>query len=183
MSTNSFLLDTAYPICSERTRAERTKWNKKRLNAACGREKPRRWCGNDDEIAILSLPNSRGAFAVTRPLSTSIVVNLSDIGRDTVLNGAAMGGDRTLNGTIAHESAHLLIYRRYGIFAAVSYPRWAIEGYCDHVAGESSLSAAEAETLRRAGQTPSALIYYDARVRVDRALAGGMSVDALMRGN
>lgn len=132
---------------------------------------------------LLSLPSSHGAFAITRPLSSAIVLNMSSIRSDAVRNGAGVGGDRTLSGTIAHESTHLLIYRRYGVLAAIGFPRWAVEGYCDHVAGESSLSADEAAALRRAGAAPPALVYYDARVRVDKALSGGTTVDALMRGD
>ena len=132
---------------------------------------------------LLSLPSSHGAFAITRPFSTSITVNMSSIRGNEVRNGAAVGGDRTLSGTIAHESTHLLIYRRYGIVAAIGFPRWAVEGYCDHVAGESSLNAEEAAKLRREGAAPPALIYYDARARVDQALSSGTTVDALMRGD
>lgn len=131
---------------------------------------------------LLSL-QSNGAFAITRPFSSNIVINRSAIDADGVWNGAAVAGHRTLAGTIAHESTHLLIYRRYGVLAAIGFAGWKVEGYCDHVAQESSLSADEAARLKREGQSPPALAYFEGRQRVEVRLAQGASVDALMRGD
>jgi hypothetical protein len=132
---------------------------------------------------LLSLPVSRGAFAITRPFSSSIVVNRSAIDGDGVWNGAAVGGYRTLAGTIAHESTHLLIYHRYGPMAAWRFASWKVEGYCDHVAQESSLTAGDAARLTREGAAPPALAYFEGRQRVETRLAQGASVDALMTGD
>lgn len=131
---------------------------------------------------LLSL-QSHGAFAVTRPFSSNIVVNRSSIDGDGVWNGAAVAGHRTLTGTIAHESTHLLIYRRYGVLSAVRFAGWKVEGYCDHVAQESSLNAAEAARLRAQDLSPPALAYFEGRQRVEAELAKGVSVDALMAGD
>lgn len=130
--------------------------------------------------ALLSLPNSHGAFAVTRPLSSSIVLNRSAIAADSVENGAAIGNRRTLSGTIAHETTHLLINQRYRL-AARTFPTWKVEGYCDFVAQESSLSDAQAASLKAVGKSTPGLVYYDARRKVAEALASGKSVDQLFR--
>jgi hypothetical protein len=129
---------------------------------------------------LLSLPNSRGAFAVTRPFSSNIVLNRASIPGDAVENGAAIGNRRTLSGTIAHETTHLLINQRYGL-AARTFANWKVEGYCDFVARESSLSDAQASALKAQGKATPGLAYYDARRKVAAALASGKSVDQLFR--
>ncbi|MEP9360458.1 hypothetical protein [Sphingomonas sp. KR3-1] len=130
--------------------------------------------------ALLSLPSSHGAFAVTRPFSSSIVLNQASSAEDAVRNGAAIGNRRTLSGTIAHETVHLLINRRYGL-AARSFATWKVEGYCDFVAQESSLSDAQAASLKAAGTQTPGLAYHDARRKVATTLASGKSVDQLLR--
>ncbi|MFS2108392.1 hypothetical protein ACCC88_01785 [Sphingomonas sp. Sphisp140] len=129
---------------------------------------------------LLSLPTSHGAFAVTRPFSTNIVVNRASIAGDGVENSAAIGNRRTLSGTIAHETTHLLIQQRYGL-AARAFATWKVEGYCDHVAQESSLSDAQAASLRAAGKSTPGLVYHEARRKVAAALASGKSVDQLFK--
>lgn len=130
--------------------------------------------------ALLSLPTSRGAFAVTRPLTGNIVVNRASIGEDTVHNNAMIANRRSLSGTIAHETTHLLIRDRYGL-AAMTFPDWKVEGYCDFVAQESSLSEAQAALLKAQGRSTPALRYFDARRQVAAVLASGKSVDQLFR--
>lgn len=130
---------------------------------------------------LLSQPMSSGAFALTRPLSRNIVVNRSSLTRDEVRNGAGPGGRRSLTSTIAHETTHLLINRHYGLIGALRLTSRNVEGYCDHVAQESSLSAQEVAQLRRSGQSPPALHYYQARLDVERRLATGTDLDQVLR--
>ncbi|WP_420240949.1 hypothetical protein [Roseiterribacter gracilis] len=132
---------------------------------------------------LLSLPLGRGAFAVTRPFSTNIVLNRSDVAKDRVGNNAPTGGRRTLTGTIAHETTHLLINRHYGPLQARFFATWRVEGYCDHVAGESSLSPEDAERLRNSGTVTPALQYFDARRKIEAEAAAGATVDQLLQGN
>jgi hypothetical protein len=128
---------------------------------------------------ILSFPVG-GAFAVTRPLGSAVVVNRSRVDQDMVWNGAPRPGRRTLSGVVAHEKTHMLIRARFGVTADRVWPRWLIEGYCDHVAGAGSLSDDQAARMIAADQTSSALFYHQARKRVEAALAvNGGSVDAL----
>lgn len=130
---------------------------------------------------LLSL-GAGGAFALTRPLGSGIVVNRSRVDLDGVFNGATIGGRRSLSGVIAHERTHALIRSRYGLFADRTLPNWKVEGYCDHVAGGGSLTDAEAAALRLRAPGSRALIYYDARKQVEMALAeNGGSADALFR--
>ena len=126
---------------------------------------------------------SRGAFAITRPLSENIVVNRTNLRTGKVSNGRAVGGVRSLASVIAHETAHGMIRRRYGPFAGLFHPNWLIEGYCDFVAGESSLSATEVARLEAAGEDHPALSYFHGRRRVASILArNGGSVDRLVFG-
>lgn len=131
---------------------------------------------------LLSL-RSAGAFALTRAVSETIVVNRSDVTRDLVWNGAAVAGRRSLSGVLAHERAHGMIRAHYGILADARLPGWLREGYCDHVAGGGTLNDAEAARLVAQGHDVPALQYYRGRKRVEAILRdNGGSVDALFRG-
>lgn len=131
--------------------------------------------------SVLTLASS-GAFGVRRPLTNNLIFNANDIATDTVTNGRTIGGRRTLSGTIAHETMHIVVSRSLGEVRAAMLPAWKREGYADYVARESSLSDADAATLRKAGGNPPPLVYYDARRRIVAALAAnGGSVDQLLR--
>lgn len=131
----------------------------------------------------LSAPSNSGAFALTRPLGETIVLNRSDIVRDSVERGAAVGGKRALSAVIAHETAHGMIRRRYGFVKAALAPQWLVEGYADHVAQESSLSDADYLRLKKTGERHPAMPYYEGRKRVEAALdRNGGDVDALFAG-
>lgn len=127
----------------------------------------------------LALTNG-GAFAVSKPLSEAIIINRADLSSDRVTNGRAVGGARSLSGTLAHEICHGLLRSHFGKTIDARAPAWLREGYCDHVAGESSLSEADAERLRAEGPDHPALAYYEGRQRVAAELArNGGDVDAL----
>ena len=118
---------------------------------------------------LLTLGSGSSAYAISRPLGEPIVVNLTNLRRGPAVGGPGVGG-RTFSGVLAHELTHGLIRKRYGFLADQRYPRWLIEGYCDHVAGESRLSDAEALALQTAGKQHPALLYYLGRRRVAAAL-------------
>lgn len=127
---------------------------------------------------------SPGAFAFRRPFSAAIMFNRSDVGADRVTNGRAIGGTRTLSGVIAHETTQIMIANHLDELRSAMLPTWQQEGYADHVAGESSLTDAEAARLRKVDPVAPALVYYDARRRVAAALgARGGSVDAFFVGD
>lgn len=128
---------------------------------------------------VLAL-QSAGAFAFSRPLTETVVINRSDAVHDRVFNGRSVGGSRSLSGVIAHERTHGLIRAHFGALADMVYPAWLREGYCDVVAGGSTLSDREAAALEAAHQSHPALLYYHGRKRVEAALrANGGSVDAV----
>ena len=112
------------------------------------------------------------AFALSFPISEAIIVNRSSLPDDAVMNGAEIAGRRSLSGVIAHERTHGLIRAKFGLLAGGRYPNWLIEGYCDAVAEESSLSDAQAHQLINAHTSVPALEYYEGRKRVERELAG-----------
>jgi len=123
---------------------------------------------------------SLGAFAITRPLVEAIVVNRSDQSADIVRNGRAVGGRRSLSGTIAHEMTHVSIRTHFGVTADWRFPAWLREGYCDYVAGGGSLSDKEAAKLEQTGTKHPALIYWRGRKQVEAELRrNGGSVDKL----
>ncbi|RZJ02639.1 MAG: hypothetical protein EON89_14530 [Brevundimonas sp.] len=127
---------------------------------------------------ILSLGSGQ-ATALTRGYLDGVVVRRASIEYDFVWNGRGRSS-RTLSGVIAHEKTHILIRDQFGAAANVTGPRWLIEGYCDHVAGESTLSEKQAARMVAAGRTSPALFYFQARKRVEAALAAnGGSVEAL----
>ena len=110
---------------------------------------------------------SHSAFAVTRPINDAVIVNRIDPGTGVVtLTDSRIGNQRSLGGILAHEFTHGLIRREYGVVAASRFPEWKVEGYCDFVAGESSLTAEEAAQLEAAGTSHPALAYFYGRQRV-----------------
>lgn len=118
------------------------------------------------------------AFAQTRPLSQAIVVNRSSLAGDRVWTNVPT--ERDLSAVIAHERTHALIRTRFGLLVLRLYPAWVVEGYCDHVAGSSTLSDEAAARLIAEGRRTPALIYYESRKRVERELAAnGGSVEEL----
>jgi hypothetical protein len=130
---------------------------------------------------ILSIGATQ-SFGLTRPGGENIVINRADAALDKVWNGSGspVTGVRSLTGVVTHERTHVLIRARFGPFADQQYPAWVREGYCDYVAGSSTLSDGEAAALRASGSAPPALFYYDGRKRVERMLRqNGGSVDQL----
>lgn len=123
--------------------------------------------------------SARGGFALSRPLTRAVVVNETDAS-GVVRNGALIGGERELARVLAHEFTHGMIRRRFGLVPAVLLPKWKVEGYCDHVARESSLDPDDVVRLQASGSGHPALLYYHGRRRVAATLArNGGSVDDL----
>ena len=109
---------------------------------------------------------SQSAFAITRPINSAVIVNRADPSTDTVHVERDVANERELGSVLAHEFTHGLIRREYGVIAASHFPTWKVEGYCDYVAGESSLTAEEAAQLEAAGTSHPALAYFYGRQRV-----------------
>ena len=125
--------------------------------------------------------NQASSLAISRPFSEAIVVNRSDANANKMQSAF---GVRTLSSIIAHEKCHGLERRAFGIQSDFSKPNWLREGYCDHVAQESTLSDDQAHQLQQAGKTPPALSYWLGRKKVEAALAANHNdVTALFAAN
>ncbi|HCF24582.1 MULTISPECIES: hypothetical protein [unclassified Novosphingobium] len=128
---------------------------------------------------VLAL-NNHGSFALTRAAREDLIFNRSDVLAGTVENGSELGGFRTMAGVVAHEKCHGMERRHFGLTVVVTAPTWLLEGYCDYVAQESSLSDADVARLKAEGKSHPALAYYEGRRRVAAILAAnGGNVDAL----
>ncbi len=129
---------------------------------------------------VLAL-NLSGAVAFRRPFSNALILNRSDVARDVVSNGAPLGGRRTLSGTIAHETVHMLVAHHLGELRAMRLPAWKQEGYADYIAGETSLDPRDEDRIRAIDPHARVLTYYQGRRRVAAELRrNGGSVEALM---
>lgn len=121
------------------------------------------------------------AIALRRPFSSVLLFNRSDVAADRVRNAAPLGGARTLSGTIAHESVHLLTARRYGEIRLARMPEWKREGYADYVARETSIRAEDEARIREMWPNAPVLRYYAAHRRVRHVLdRDRKSVDELL---
>jgi hypothetical protein len=132
---------------------------------------------------IMSLTTSY-AYALTRPandfVSDSIMMNRSDVAKDRIFSGCDDCAIRTLSGVIAHEKTHMIMRRKLGFVKAVSLPQWKSEGFADHVAQESSLTAAQVAEFKSKGIDHGAIPYFEGRQRVAAILAAnGNSVEKL----
>ncbi len=124
--------------------------------------------------------NLTGSFAFSPPLTNGEVFNRSSLTENAVWNGRSIGGQRSLSGTIAHETCHEMERQHFGLLSDWSKPNWLREGYCDYVAQESSLSDVDYAALQARNASHPAMAYLEGRRRVAAELAAnGGNVDAL----
>lgn len=90
---------------------------------------------------IMSLYIGGNSFGKGFPMlpTTNVFINRSDLGTDQVFRDSAAHNQRQLSGVIAHETTHLLIRKRFGYLKNLTTPAWKKEGYCEYVAGGSTL--------------------------------------------
>jgi hypothetical protein len=125
--------------------------------------------------------NTSGAIGLRRPFCNVLIFNRSDIVADRVTNSAPIAGTRTLSDTIAHETIHLPLARRYGELKMMGIPAWKQEGYADYIAKTKSVDPSDEAKVRTTDPHAPVLFYYESRRRVAAALKqNGDSVDALM---
>lgn len=79
-------------------------------------------------------------------------INKSDIDRDLVFRNSEPPNQRILSGVIAHEAMHNQIREHLGLLNYYRLPTWKDEGYCEYIAGETSISFEEG--LRRWREKP-----------------------------
>ncbi|HLM01799.1 MAG TPA: hypothetical protein VK400_12145 [Pyrinomonadaceae bacterium] len=103
---------------------------------------------------IFQSPLSRKSFATTLPVIGNIRINKADVAGDSVFRETQTDNQRSLSGVIAHEVTHNLIRRKFGLAdSLVKMPDWKEEGYCEYVAGETTLSFEEG--VRRWKENPA----------------------------
>jgi len=83
------------------------------------------------------------SFANSVPFIDNIIVNRSDLSADRVYIPRSWSNERSLSGVIAHETTHLFIRSRYGTLQASLMPAWKNEGYCEYIAGDSTITLDE----------------------------------------
>ena len=86
-------------------------------------------------------------------------INKSDIDGDMVFRDSEPPNSRSLSGVIAHETMHNQLREYLGLNRYMRLPTWKDEGYCEYVAGETTLSFDEG--LRRWKADPNDSTGYD----------------------
>jgi hypothetical protein len=94
-------------------------------------------------------PKAFRSFANSLPFINNIYVSNTDVANDRVFVNRDSHNMRSLSGVIAHETTHLFIRNRYGTLNASLMPTWKNEGYCEYVAGDSTISFDEGLALWR----------------------------------
>jgi hypothetical protein len=87
------------------------------------------------------------SFANSVPFINNIFINKSDVGNDVVFLNRPKNNKRSLSGVIAHEVTHLFIRKKVGTVRASLLPTWKNEGYCEYVAGDTTISYEEGVKL------------------------------------
>lgn len=104
--------------------------------------KPKIFFTNSQKLySIVSLyigSNSFGKGFAALPTS-NVFINKADLGQDLVFRDAPTNNKRSLSGVVSHEITHLLIRKRFGYLKNLTLPVWKREGYCEYVAGGSTL--------------------------------------------
>jgi hypothetical protein len=89
------------------------------------------------------------SFGSSIPFLDNVMLTQSDIAADRMFVDRPENNSRSLSGVIAHEVTHLLIRQRYGTVQASLMPTWKNEGYCEYIAGESTIPLDEGKRLWR----------------------------------
>ena len=113
--------------------------------------------------------NNAGGLAISRPLG-SIIITHNSVSENWVKSDGQIGKTRSLSSIIAHERTHDLIRAHFGLLSDMRYPKWKREGYCDYIAQESSLNAVQVAAFKKQGRGHPAIVYFEGRQKVTRAL-------------
>jgi len=111
-------------------------------------------CESHGFYSFLSAGIRAGSFGKTFAAlpSENVFINQSDPRQNLVFRKAPTDNQRKLDEVIAHEATHLLLRKKLGFLENITAPRWKKEGYCEYVAGGSTLS--EEEGVRRWKASP-----------------------------
>lgn len=104
--------------------------------------KPKIFLTNSQKLySLLSLYLGGNSFGKGFPLlpTSNVFINEADVGRDLVFRKAQTNNQRSLSGVVSHEITHLLIREKFGYVKNVTMPAWKKEGYCEYIAGGTTL--------------------------------------------
>lgn len=87
------------------------------------------------------------SFANSVPLIDNILINKSDTANDLVYLNRPEHNKRSLSGVIAHEVTHLFIRKKLGNLGGFRLPTWKNEGYCEYIAGDTTITFEEGVKL------------------------------------
>src|SRR5262245_19464313 len=87
------------------------------------------------------------SFANSVPFINNILINKSDVTDDWVFLNRPERNKRSLSGVIAHEVTHLSMRDKVGTLRASLMPTWKNEGYCEYIAGDSTITLEEGAKL------------------------------------
>ena len=93
------------------------------------------------------------SFANSVPFINNVIIDKSNVAADLVFVNRPINNSRSLSGVVAHEITHLFIRQRYGTVRAILMPTWKNEGYCEYVAGDSTIPLDEGLRLWRENPT------------------------------
>lgn len=93
------------------------------------------------------------SLAHSVPFVDNVFINKTDIHAELVYVNRPQDNSRSLSDVIAHETAHLFVRKRYGTVPSMLMPTWKVEGYCEYVAGESTVPLDEG--IRRWRESPA----------------------------
>ena len=90
------------------------------------------------------------SFANSVPMLDNVLVNKSDVAADKVFIQRAFRNNRSLSGVVAHEVTHLFLRKKFGTARVMfSIPAWKNEGYCEYIAGDTTISFEDGMELWR----------------------------------
>lgn len=90
-------------------------------------------CNSYSEFGFFA-PTVKKAFAVHYPIIQNAFFTKSSFQDDRIIRNGKIFNQRTLSGTIAHETTHSLIENRLGFLKYKKLPTWKNEGYCELIA-------------------------------------------------
>ncbi len=87
------------------------------------------------------------SFGSTIPVIGHSRINKSDVENDLVFRDSPEPNKRSLSGVIAHETMHNQLREYFGLAKYLKIPRWKDEGYCEYIAGETTIGFEEGVKL------------------------------------
>jgi hypothetical protein len=114
-------------------------------------------------------PRSAGSFGVSYGVLRETFLAPSDVALEIVTRSALSHRTRRLSSVIAHELTHLLLVRRFGLMRDYWTPAWKKEGFCEYVAGDTTLRSDDGVKHLREGRNdqsgPARYFFYYAAMK------------------